>query len=60
MEPGSSVEILVRDGIVSIEPAPALVKIIRRGKLYVATADSGKPLTEEAVRRVRDETRTRG
>ena len=58
LEPGTVVEVEARDGVVSIEPAAAAVKIVKRGRLRVAVADGAqRALTEDEVRAVRDELR---
>ena len=36
---GTVVNVVSRDGVVSIEPAAAVVKIVRRGRLRVAVLD---------------------
>lgn len=60
MQAGTAVEIDVRDGVVSIEPAAAEVRISRRGKLRVAVpVTETPPLTEEEVRAVRESVRRR-
>lgn len=58
LEPGTSVEVRVSDGVISIEPVPSEVRIVRRGKLQVAVRD-GKPgpLPEAVVRAVRNDIR---
>lgn len=59
LEAGTVVEIAIRDGIVSIEPAPTSVKIVKRGRLRIAvTGDAGK-LSEKDVRAVREQIRGR-
>lgn len=56
LEPGMALDIRVDDGAVIIEPAPTPVRIARRGRFLVARPRTeGPPLTEEAVRRTRDE-----
>ncbi len=57
LEPGAVVEVEARDGSVSIEPAAASVKIVRRGRLRVAVLPDVKSLSDEAVRAVRDDLR---
>jgi AbrB family looped-hinge helix DNA binding protein len=58
--PGTELEIRCRDGRVEIEPAPREVRIERRGKLMVAVPkDPSDPLSEDDVRRTRDDLRSR-
>ena len=58
LEPGTIVEVEARDGVVLIEPAAAVVRIVKKGRLRVAVGDDTQPvLSEEAVRAVRDEFR---
>jgi bifunctional DNA-binding transcriptional regulator/antitoxin component of YhaV-PrlF toxin-antitoxin module len=50
----------VDDGRVLIEPAPRAVRIVRKGRLSIAVPlEESEPLTDEAVRRVRDAVRER-
>jgi hypothetical protein len=53
------VEVELREGVVSIEPAPAAVKIVKRGRLKVAVTEGTPKLSEDQVRSVRDELRHR-
>ncbi len=57
--PGTVVEVEVREGGVSIEPASAAVKIVKRGRLRIAVTEGGGTLSEDQVRSVRDELRRR-
>ncbi len=58
LQPGTVVEVGVRDGVVSIEPAAAEVRIVRRGKLRVAVLQGQRAaLSEEEVRTVREQIR---
>ena len=59
LKPGTAVEVNVREGIVSIEPAPAAVKIVKRGRLRVAIPAEEMRLSEDAVRAVREGLRAR-
>ncbi|HZP91909.1 MAG TPA: hypothetical protein VFB20_03365 [Burkholderiales bacterium] len=60
LEPGTVVEVGLRDGAVSIEPAPARVRIVRHGRLHVAEAEGElQSLPEEQVRAVREQLRRR-
>lgn len=56
--PGTVVDVEVRDGVVSIEPAAAEVRIVKRGKLRIAVLQ-GQPaaLSEDDVRTVREQIR---
>jgi AbrB family looped-hinge helix DNA binding protein len=59
LEPGAAVEIDLRDGVVAIAPAPAEIRIVKRGKLKVATTKAGtQPLTTEEVESIRDALRS--
>jgi AbrB family looped-hinge helix DNA binding protein len=57
---GAVVDVIARDGIVSIEPAAAVVKMVRRGRLHVAVPeDHDQILREEDVSAVREKLRRR-
>ena len=54
MEPGTLLEIRLRDGCVEIEPAPAKIRLERRGRLVVAVPREPVPrLTAEVVEKTR-------
>ncbi len=56
LAPGSPLEVRWRDGRIEIEPAPAVVRLQRRGRLLVAVPRNKlAPLTPESV----EETRAR-
>ncbi len=58
LEPGTVVEVAVHEGVVSIEPAAAEVRIVRRGKLRVAVLKTqSATLSEDEVRSVREQIR---
>jgi AbrB family looped-hinge helix DNA binding protein len=58
LEPGTAVEVTVSDGVISIEPAAAEVRITRRGKLRVAVLQGqAATLSEDEVRTVREQVR---
>ena len=59
LAPGAAVEVNLRDGIVTIEPAAASVKVSKKGRLKVAALEESEPLKEETVREVRDAGRGR-
>ncbi len=60
LEAGTVVEISAEEGAISIEPAPAAVKIVKRGKLRIAVAESSpRPMPEDEVRLVREALRNR-
>lgn len=60
LEPGTSVEVELREGVVSIEPAPASVRIVKRGRLRVAVVDAAhEALTSEQVNATREMLRRR-
>ena len=49
--PGMELEIRFRDGRVEIEPARRAVRVVKRGKVYVAEPlEPSEPLTQEIVR----------
>lgn len=49
--PGMTLEIRFRNGRVEIEPAPRAVRIVKKGKVYVAEPlEPSEPLTQEIVR----------
>jgi AbrB family looped-hinge helix DNA binding protein len=58
--PGMTLEIIVRDGRVEIEPAPREVRVVQRGPLWVAVPmEPTKPLTESTVELARRNLRDR-
>ena len=59
LEPGTVVDFDIRDGAVIMAPAPAEVKIVKRGKLWVGTLDQAPALSDDQVRATRDEVRKR-
>ena len=61
LEPGTQIDIDVDDdGVISIQPAPANVRIVKRGRLYVAEFDESVPkIGEKEVRAVRNRIRSR-
>jgi AbrB family looped-hinge helix DNA binding protein len=59
LEPGTAVEVALRDGVVTLEPAASPVRIVRRGKLRVAVRQEQPVLSEDEVRSARDEIRRR-
>lgn len=60
ISPGMTLEITVRDGRVEIEPVPREVRVVQRGPLWVAVpVESGAPLTQSTVERVRRKLRDR-
>jgi AbrB family looped-hinge helix DNA binding protein len=55
---GQEVEIAVRNGRIEIEPAPTPMKLVRRGPLVVAEAESEVPaLTADEVRETLEQIR---
>jgi len=51
LEPGTRLQIRLRDDVVEVEPAPRAVEIRRRGSILVAEPrDEGAPLTADEVR----------
>lgn len=60
LKPGVALEIRCRDGRVEIEPAPRAVRIVKRGKVYVAVPEEpSSPLTRESVRETQEAIRKR-
>ena len=58
LQPGTAVEVVSRNGIVTIEPAASAVKIVKRGRLRVAVPDDERQsLTDNEVRATRDRVR---
>jgi AbrB family looped-hinge helix DNA binding protein len=54
IEPGTPLEVRVRDGIIEIEPQPLRVTLERRGRFLVAVPQQKVPeLTTEIVERTR-------
>ena len=58
LEPGTTVEVDVRDGVVTIEPAASVVRIVRKGRLRVAVPEEEREtLTSAEVTAVREKAR---
>jgi AbrB family looped-hinge helix DNA binding protein len=65
IQPGMELEVRVNGGHVEIEPAPLKIKLVRRGRLLVASPEEAvEPLTtglvestRRAIRRERGKTR---
>ena len=54
LEPGIPLDIRVREGRIEIEPSPLPVKLVRKGKLLVATPQTDVAgLTEDTVEETR-------
>lgn len=54
LAPGAPLEVRWRNGRIEIEPAPARVRLEKRGRLLVAVARKGMPkLAPEAVEQTR-------
>ena len=54
LKPGMALEVHCRAGCIEIEPAPVLVKLVRRGRLLVAVPQKKVPrLSAETVERTR-------
>lgn len=61
LQPGVPLRISSNNGRVEIEPAPQEVRVVRKGKLWVAEpVETGEPLTAEVVRQTQDWIRDRG
>ena len=57
---GTELEIRLRGGVVEVEPASLPVRLVKRGKLTVASSDETRPqLTAETVRDAVDALRQR-
>lgn len=55
---GEELEVIERDGRIEIEPAPAAMRLVKRGHVLVAQMDEGVPaLTDEIVRDTIEKTR---
>jgi AbrB family looped-hinge helix DNA binding protein len=58
LESGAPVQVEIRDGVIAIEPLPVEIRVVRRGKLRVATRKSAAPpLFRRDVEAVRDDLR---
>ena len=58
--PGMDLQVSCRDGRVELEPAPRKVRIVKKGKVFVALPeDPSEPLTAEVVRRTQEAVRER-
>ena len=58
LEPGSELEIRIRDGALVLEPIPTPVSLVRRGKVLVAKSKEPLPkLTQDDVREVLERAR---
>jgi AbrB family looped-hinge helix DNA binding protein len=54
LEPGIPLDIRFREGRIEIEPSPLPVKLVRKGKLLVATPETDiVSLTEDTVEQTR-------
>ena len=61
LRPGAAVEITVEGGVITIEPAPMRAKVVKKGRLHILVPEEAlEPLTEDAVRAVRDQLRSGG
>ena len=61
LEPGTPLEVRVRDGIIEIEPQSLEVTVVRRGRLVVATpAKRASALRAADVERTRRDLARRG
>ena len=61
LEPGAPLKISSRNGRVEIEPAASKVRIVPKGRLWVAEpVEPGEPLTAAVVRQTQDWIRDRG
>ena len=60
LRPGEPLEVVFRDGLIEIEPAPREVRIKAHHGFRVAEpVDSSEILEEKTVRKIRDRTRSR-
>ena|SRR5438552_889158 len=60
LRPGEPLEVMFRDGLIEIEPAPREVRIKAHHGFRVAEpVDSSEILEEKTVRKIRDRTRSR-
>lgn len=56
LRPGMPLEVRWHDGRIEIEPVATPVRLVRRGRLLVAVAESqGEELTAETVEEIRQE-----
>jgi AbrB family looped-hinge helix DNA binding protein len=57
---GTELEVRIRDGLVELEPQPASVRLVRRGRFLVAVPEHDvPPLTVETVTETRRKLRER-
>ena len=60
LEPGVPLEVRWREGVIEIEPQPARVRLVRKGRLLVASRKhSAAVLTNQTVERTRSSLRIR-
>ena len=60
ISPGMTLDIRLREGLIEIEPAPLVVKLVRKGRLLVAVPEAGFGLlTSETVEQTRRAIRRR-
>ena len=60
LEPGVPLEVRWREGVIEIEPQPARVRLVRKGRLLVASRKtSAAVLTHQTVERTRSGLRIR-
>lgn len=60
LEPGTPLEVRLRDGVIEIEPQTVAVEFVKRGRLLVAKPRHAVPvLTAATVERVRQQLRRR-
>ena len=61
LQPGSPLNVSLRDGRVEIEPAPQEVKLVRRGRFWTAVPlDRAAPISTADIRAALDTVRDRG
>ena len=59
LEPGVPLEVRWREGVIEIEPQPARVRLVRKGRLLVASRKNSAVLTNQTVERTRSSLRIR-
>lgn len=60
LEPGTELEVRVENGVVQLEPAVKPARLVKRGRLLVASDESLPPLRQEQVDQTLEEVRSGG
>ena len=58
LQPGMPLLVSVRDGRIEVEPAPRAVRVVKKGRVFVAVPlTKGEALSADTVRETRDRLR---